>query len=52
MSHFLLLLVVFWGDDTLLFNVVGWLVETYLLPPSPWTKEAEVEYDPEGRVPQ
>ena len=46
-SHFLLLLVVFWATIPYC-RCVMWLVETYLLAPSPWAKEAEVEYDPEA----
>ena len=39
-SHFLLLLVVFWATIPYC-RCVMWLVETYLLAPSPWAKEAE-----------
>ena len=46
-SHFLLLLVVFWATIPYC-RCVMWLVETYLLAPSPWAKEAEAEYDPEA----
>ena len=46
-SHFLLLLVVFWATIPYC-RCVMWLVETYLLAPSPFAKETEAEYDPEA----
>jgi len=46
-SHFLLLLVVFWATIPYC-RCVMWLVETYLLAPSPFAKEHEAEYDPEA----
>ena len=48
-SHFLLLLVVFWATIPYC-RCVMWLVETYLLAPSPFAKEAEVGVRPRGRV--